>query len=164
MNELSEHNSKLPPLKDAVITLTVDNETKTDTISSLRDKGVFVNIPHRFMGKDAHISLRCKYFLNVDTVMTLQKSMTIPVRRDVSVYGNINFRLWNPYTEKTVSNCQVEIQGQKTVSDSEGRVLLFVPLSLQQPVYRVSAAVPLEDSLLYMPCGADDVILTKNNN
>lgn len=164
LNELSEHNSKLPPLKDAVITLTVDNETKTDTISSLRDKGVFVNIPHRFMGKDAHISLRCKDFLNVDTVMTLQKSMTIPVRRDVSVYGNINFRLWNPYTEKTVSNCQVEIQGQKTVSDSEGRVLLFVPLSLQQPVYRVSAAVPLEDSLLYMPCGADDVILTKNNN
>lgn len=107
--------------------------------------------------------MRCKDFLNVDTVVTLQESMTIPIRRDVSVYGNINFRLWNPYTEKTVSDCQVEIQGQKTVSDSEGRVSLFVPLSLQQPVYKVSAAVPLEDSLLYMPCGADDVILTKNN-
>lgn len=161
LNELNERNSKLPPLKDAVVILTIENETKTDTISSLKNKGVFVNIPKRFIGKDVQVLLRCKDFLNVDTVMTLQKSMTLPVRRDVSVYGNINFRLWNPYTEKTVSNCLVEIQGQKTVSDSEGLVSLFVPLSLQQPVYRVSAAVPLEDSLLYMPNGADDVILTK---
>lgn len=93
--------------------------------------------------------------------MTLQESMTLPIRRDVSVYGNINFRLWNSHKEVAVSNCVVEVQGLKTVSDSEGRVSLVVPLSLQQPVYRVSAAVPLEDSLLYMPNGADDVILTK---
>lgn len=161
LNELNECNSKLPPLKDAVVILTIENETKTDTISSLKNKGVFVNIPKRFIGKDVQVLLRCKDFLNVDTVMTLQESMTLPIRRDVSVYGNINFRLWNPQKEVAVSNCVVEVQGLKTVSDSEGRVSLVVPLSLQQPVYRVSAAVPLEDSLLYMPNGADDVILTK---
>ncbi len=161
LNELNERNRKLPPLKDAVVILTIENETKTDTISSLKDKGVFVNIPKWFIGKDVQVLLRCKDFLNVDTVMTLQESMTLPIRRDVSVYGNINFRLWNPQKEVAVSNCVVEVQGLKTVSDSEGRVSLVVPLSLQQPVYRVSAAVPLEDSLLYMPNGADDVILTK---
>lgn len=161
LNELNERNSKLPPLKDAVVILTIENETKTDTISSLKNKGVFVNIPKRFIGKDVQVLLRCKDFLNVDTVMTLQESMTLPVRRDISVYGNINFRLWNPQKEVAVSNCVVEVQGLKTVSDSEGRVSLVVPLSLQQPVYRVSAAVSLEDSLLYMPNGADDVILTK---
>lgn len=161
LNELNERNRKLPPLKDAVVILTIENETKTDTISSLKDKGAFVNIPKWFIGKDVQVLLRCKDFLNVDTVMTLQESMTLPIRRDVSVYGNINFRLWNPQKEVAVSNCVVEVQGLKTVSDSEGRVSLVVPLSLQQPVYRVSAAVPLEDSLLYMPNGADDVILTK---
>lgn len=161
LNELSEHNSKLPPLKDAVITLTVDDETKTDTISSLRDKGVFVNIPHRFIGQNAHVSLRCKDFLNIDTVVNLQESMTIPIRRDASVYGKVNFRLWNAQKEVTVNNCEVEIQGLQAVSDSVGRVSLFVPLSLQLSVYKVSAAVLLEDSLLYMPNGADDVILIK---
>ena len=148
-------------MRNAVVTFYFDNEVKTDTIASMEDKGLFVNVPRRFIGKDVCVSVKCKDFFDLDTVMTLQENMTLFVSRDTTVYGNVNFRLWNSNTETAVSNCKVEIQGQKTVSDDEGRVNIIIPLALQRPAYMVLAAVPLEDSILYMPSGADVVILTK---
>lgn len=161
LEEVSEYNQQLPPMSDAVVSFSFKNETKTDTMSSVSDKGLLVNIPRRFIGQDIHIGVKCRDFLEVDTVMTLRKQMAIAVRRDTSVYGNISFRLWNPQLEKVVENCEVEIQGHKAISDSNGRISIILPLSLQRPVYKISASVPLEDSLLYMPCGRDAVILTR---
>lgn len=37
LKEATVHNSQLPPLHDAVVTLTIDNETKADTLKSLDD-------------------------------------------------------------------------------------------------------------------------------
>ena len=54
LNEASVHNRNLPPLKNAVVTLTLDNEAKTDTLRSLNDQLTFTNIPHKYLAAWIH--------------------------------------------------------------------------------------------------------------
>jgi hypothetical protein len=77
------------------------------------------------------------------------------------VYGNVHFRLWNPDTEKPEVNAEIEIAGMITTSDNEGRVTLFVPLEIQQTKYVIKSSIPLANDTIYLPCGPNDVVLTK---
>lgn len=161
LREATVHNNMLPPLKDAVLTLSLYNETKVDTLATINNKGVFTNVSRRFIGKEVRLTVDCHDYMRIDTTVVLQENVSVDIRRDASVYGNVNFRLWNPNTEMGVAGCSVEILGMTSISDTEGRVRFVVPLADQRPAYRVSAAVPLEDSVVYMPSGKDDVILVK---
>ena len=161
LSEASEHNSQLPQLKDAVITMTLDNEVKADTIRSLDNVVTFTNIPHKYLGKEVHVTANCANYLPIDTTFTLTKDVVLNIRRDPSVYGDVHFRLWNPETETIVPNVEVDIAGQTAISDEEGRISLVIPLEAQREAYPISASVPLVNNTIYMPCGPDDVILTK---
>ena len=167
LDEVSLHNPDMPSVQDAVVTLTLDNETKTDTIHSLESASLFANIPHHFIGKEVHITTTItdtnyrENFLPVDTFVVLSKYIVIPVRRDERVYGDVHFRLWNPETEEAVAGVEVEIAGQKSTSDKEGQFSVFIPLEAQKRAYHVMASVPLEKDTIYMPCGEDDVILIR---
>lgn len=167
LNESSVHNPNLPSLQDAVVTLTLDNETKTDTIHAMNDNIIFSNIPHRFLGKEVNITttitdVNCyQSFLPLDTLIVLSKHIVIPVCRDEKAYGDVNFRIWNPEKEEPVVDAEVEIAGQRSTSDKEGRVSLFIPLESQSKSYYVKTSVPLANDSIYLPCGPDDVILTK---
>ncbi len=161
LNEASEHNSNLPPLKDAVVTMALDNEIKTDTVASIDDKAVFVNLPHGFLGKNVDITVVCKDFVNVDTTVVLTGDVTLDIRRDASVYGNVKFGLWNPDKEQMVAGCEVQLEGHHAVSDEDGVVSFVIPLPEQKTSYAVSAEIPLMDSIVYLPCGDDAVLLAE---
>ena len=167
LSESSVHNPNLPSLQDAVVTLTLDNETKTDTIHSMNGNIIFSNIPHRYLGKEVHITTLitdincCQSFLPLDTFVELSKQIVIPVCRDEKAYGDVHFRIWNPEREEPVVDAEVEIAGQRSSSDKEGRVSLFIPLESQSKIYYVKTSVPLVNDSVYLPCGPDDVILTK---
>ena len=161
LQEKSTKNHNLPPLHDAVVTLTLDKETKIDTVSSLSDKGSFLYIPHRYIGKDVRITISCPDYLPVDTTITLMENIEVNIYRNPAVYGNIQFKLWNTSKELYVSNTTIRIDDIVTVSDAEGVVKTTVPLAKQKKEYRLSSTVPLEDSVLYMPYGKDCVIRTK---
>ena len=167
LSESSVHNPNLPALQDAVVTLTLDNETKTDTIHSMNGNIIFSNIPHRYLGKEVHITTLitdincCQSFLPLDTFVELSKQIVIPVCRDEKAYGDVHFRIWNPEREEPVVDAEVEIAGQSSSSDKEGRVSLFIPLESQSKIYYVKTSVPLVNDSVYLPCGPDDVILTK---
>lgn len=103
----------------------------------------------------------CQDFIDVDTTIMLTKEVVLNISRNPSVYGNIRFRLWNPETEKAVSNTKVMIAGQTVISDDDGRVSLFVPLDSQRKAYTISASIPLVSDTIYLPCGPDDVIIYK---
>lgn len=122
LREATVHNSVLPPLKDAVMTLSLDNETKADTLAAIDDRGVFTNVPRRFLGKEVRLTVDCHDFIKVDTTVVLQEDMRVDIRRDASVYGNVSFRLWNPNTETVVAGCNVGLEGMTATSDDEGRV------------------------------------------
>ena len=161
LNETSVHNENLPPLKDAVVILSLDNKTEVDTLRSMDGLVLFKNIPHKFLNKPVHITVACQNFLPVDTSMVLTKALTLDIARDESVYGDIHFRIWNPNIEDVVPGVTISIAGQTVVSDAEGCVSITVPLSKQQNKYPISASLPLEYDTLHVPCGQNDVVLTK---
>ena len=154
-------NAQLPPLKDAVITLTLDNETKTDTIRTTDATLEFTNIPHRYLDQPVHFTVTCRDFLDVDTLLTLTKNTTLSIQRDPAVYGDIHFTLYNIDTETHVANETLQIEGQTVTSDENGKVSLFIPLKSQKRVYKITASIPLLNDSITMPCGENDVVMTR---
>jgi hypothetical protein len=152
LHEASVHNENLPPLEDAVVTMRLDNETKSDTIHTLNGSIVFSNIPHRLLNKPVQISVNCRDFLSVDTTLTLTPDMTIDLRRDPKVYGDVVFSLWDWHNETTIADTPIQVEGIDCVSDSSGRVAFSIPLERQKTAYQVTAPFPLADSILTMPC------------
>ena len=152
LNESSVHNSALPPIRNAIVSMSIANETKTDTISTVNDIALFRNIPHKYINSDAHMIVVCDDYCNVDTILPLSASMTLNISRDSSRYGDIRFILWNPHTEKSIPNKRIFIEGIETESDGNGIVSLHVPLAVQRQSYRLKTDIPLEDTILYMPC------------
>ena len=148
LNEASVHNDQLPPLKDAVVTMMLDNETKTDTIRAIDKATLFTNIPHRFLNQKVRIQVECLDFLSVDTVITLSKDVVIDIRRNPAIYGTIQFSIWNPHQLRFVPNLPITVGGISTRSNQEGRVLLTIPLEQQDTLYSLSAEVPLIDSVI----------------
>lgn len=161
LNEQSVHNSQLPPLHDAVVTLTLDNETKTDTIQSMDERILFRNIPHRFLDQEVRAHLEAPDFLPVDTTVVLTKALSVNICRNPDVYGDVHFLLWNPQKEMGVAHTKVIVDGHITTTDAEGYVRLTIPLAEQKAAYPVSAAIPLQDDSLHLPCGPNDIIQTK---
>lgn len=160
LNETSFHNENLPPLKNAIITMTLDNETKADTIPSFNSSVTFTNIPHRYINKKVRVMMTCQNFLPVDTVILLTEQAYIDIQRDPKVFGNVRFRLWNPDTEKTAVAQILTVDGHQARSDSDGYVTLSILLAEQKTAYPIKASsLSLIDSLIIMPCGSDDVIL-----
>ena len=168
LNEVSVHNPNLPRLQDAVVSLTLDNETKTDTIHSVETAALFANVPHRYIGKEAHVAVTFEdtrnqlSFLPVDTTIMLSKSVALDIRRDPMAYGNLRYKLWNPETEQTSANTEIFIDGHGVISDANGYVELILPLPEQKEVYPItSSSVILLDSVVYGIYGPDNVILYK---
>lgn len=161
LNEASIHNDNLPPLHDAVVTMTLDNETKKDTLQSLDDTILFANIPHHFLNNKVRIQVVAPDFLPVDTTVLLTKLQFINIFRNPDVYGNVHFMLWSAQKEKGVTNVMVMIDRHSVMSDAEGYVKLDIPLAEQKKAYPISATLPLLDDSLYLPCGPDDIIQIK---
>ena len=161
LNELSEHNENLPPLKDAIVTLILDNEIKTDTVNAMNDSAVFKNIPHRMLGKMVDLSFRCKDFMNVDTSMLLSRNIRLDIFRNPDVYGNVRFKIWNPKTESVVSDADIVIAGMKVIADSNNVFSLSVPIEYQKEKYHIVSSLPLENDTIYMPCGKNVYLRTK---
>lgn len=163
LSEMSVQNDHLPPLQDAIVTLTLDNETKTDTIHTLDASVLFANIPHSALGKKVQVVVNCKDWLPVDTILVLTKSATLNIARDASIYGNIQFQLWNITTETTYPNVQVSINGHETMADDKGSVKYSMPLAEQDTAYIIEAPVPLENDTLHAPTTVSTTILVKQS-
>lgn len=162
LNEVSVHNDNLPPLKDAIVTMTLDNEIKTGTVRSLDTLMIFTNIPHRFINKKVRITMECQDYLPVDTDIILNKFIIIDIQRNPDIYGEVHFQLWNTDTEQMLPNAKVMVEGNDALSDDSGYVSLSIPLSEQKKNYSItSKTVLLVDSIKTMPCGPYDLILFK---
>ena len=161
LKDASIRNDYLPSLKDAIVTMILDNESKTDTICSLNDTMFFTNIPHYYMNRDVRIKVTCQNFIDVDTILSLTEKVELYIYRNTSVYGDIHFRLWNPSEEEPVPNEEIEIAGRTVTSDDSGCVSLSIPLEAQQTKYVIKSSISLINDTIFLPCGLDDVILTK---
>lgn len=151
LNETTAHNEALPPLKDAEVTLTLENEIKKDTIRSLDSNVVFANIPNHAVGEKVHVTVKCKDWLPVDATLVLSKDVKVNMARDPHAYGDVEFRLWNMNKESGVANTQVSIAGINAISDGKGYVRVFIPLEKQSDRYKIDSPLRLETDILTMP-------------
>ena len=161
LNETSTHNDQLPPLRDAIVTLTLDNETKIDTIHSLEDNTLFRNIPHHFLNNKVRVCVECPDYLPVDTSFLLTESVLVDIRRNPDVYGKVHFQLWNADKEQTAPNAEIDIDGHRAKADEQGVVELSIPLADQKPSYPLQSSLQLVDKKLTMPCGPNDIVQFK---
>lgn len=151
LNETTAHNEALPPLKDAEITLTLENEIKKDTIRSFDSNVIFANIPNHAVGEKVRVTVECKDWLPVDTTLVLSKDVKVNMARDPHAYGDVEFRLWNMNKECGVANTQVSIAGINAISDGKGYVRVFIPLENQGERYKIDSPLRLETDILTMP-------------
>lgn len=161
LNEASTLNTNLPQLKDAIVTMELDNEVKTDTVASIDRHAIFKNIPHKYLNNVVHISVECRDFIPLDTTVTLTKKIMLNLYRDPNVYGDVRFQLWDGKKEKGVANVKVSVAGNDVVSDKDGYVTMFIPLHEQNSTYFITSEVPLETDSIYMPRSETDVICIK---
>lgn len=158
LNEASVHNSQLPPLHDAIVTMTLENETKADTLVAIDDKALFTNIPHRFLDQQVKMTFSAPDYVPLDTTLMLTRDVSLNIYRDPTVYGNVRFGLWDPASETFIPRSTVEVDGHQATSDANGQVVLFIPLEQQRKSYKVKAAFPLYNDMITMPCGENDVV------
>ena len=161
LNETTVHNDNLPPLKDAVVTMELENETKTDTIQSLDAAAVFANVPHKALGKTVRLTVACRDWLPVDTSFILTKDVVVSMARNPHPYGEVTFRLWSIDKGKGVANIQVSLAGMTATSDAEGYVRMFIPLERQSVRYRVECLLPLESDMLSMPTTESTALIVR---
>ena len=161
LKETSVHNEQLPQLKDAVVMIMLGDKLEVDTVHSIDESVIFREIAHKHLNKEVRIKVVCQNYLTIDTSIVLTKNIVLNIRRDPSVFGNVHFRLWNPEKEETVTNAKIEIAGRVITSDKDGRVMHFVPLESQKEKYHIKSSIPLVKDTVFMPCGRNDVVLTK---
>ena len=161
LREASIHNPSLPELKDAIVSLYLDDEVKTDTLQSIRNDAVFKNVPRRYLNKPVRFTVDCRDCLVTDTTLNLKQLLSIDLKRDESVYGRVHFRLWDAKAEKDVGGIPVQVGDFTFVSDRDGFVDGIIPLDKQLPRYPLAASVPLLTDTLTMPSGEDDIVSVK---
>lgn len=161
LNEKSFHNKELPPLKNALIAMYLDNELKSDTIFSMDSSVLFTNIPHRYLNQKVRFIFSCNDYIGVDTILYLERDVVLNIERDPLVYGDVHFCIWDPQKDQYVSNAQIEIDGREIFSNKEGCVSLFIPLESQKTAYQIKASFIPQSKQIIMPCGESDIISIK---
>lgn len=151
----------LPPMKDAVVSLFLDNEVKVDTVENVTAPAIFTNIPHKYLGKETRVTVDCHEFQPIDTVVALSTDMVLNIKRDESQYGDVKFTLFDEKTASGVENATLTIAGQTVKSGKDGFVSLFVPLENQSTSYKIESVLSLETDTIYMPCGESSIIIVK---
>ena len=146
----------LPPLHDAVLTLTLPDEERTDTLHALDQEVLFRYLPARLKNQPVALHIEAPDYLPLDTVVTLTDELRLPLARDPQVYGALSATVL--MDGRVVPNRRILVEGVEVTTDAEGRFSLFVPLEQQQTAYFIS--VPDDYSLsttLHAPCGKNDI-------
>lgn len=161
LNETSVHNNNLPPLHNAVITLMLDNERKTDTLHTMDNTTTFTNIPANMLGKKVRVQFVCEDWCTTDTTLELNKNITLNISRDINAFGHVRFTLYDsqvtPIAGKTIN-----ISGVKATSNAQGVVDAIIPIEKQNIIYNLtSSEVSLADTIIDAKCGDSDAVFTK---
>ena len=159
INELSSPAPYLPAMSGAAVSVYLWDEVKTGRAASFSDDAVLQDVPKKYFGKPVRVVVTCEDDVPKDTVMVLEKDISLGICRDVSYYGKVRFWLFSP--DGMVAGCRVRIGEFDTVSDDRGYVSLDIPLEHQRTAYPVSADVRLVDSFITMPTNSSRVIEVK---
>lgn len=155
-------NASLPEMRNAVVTITVGDEVKTDTVSDFAETAIFKNIPAKLLGSEVKIAVSCEDYNTVDTTVILAEDNSVNLSRNASVYGKGRLMVYSSEKEAGLSDCKVFVEGKEMVSDKDGYIYLDIPLESQKVRYSVrSEEVSLIDDSISMPVSENAIILVR---
>lgn len=161
LNEVSVHNNNLPPLHNAVITLMLDNERKTDTLHTMDNTTTFTNIPANMLGKKVRVLFVCEDWCTTDTTLELSKNIELNISRDINAFGHVRFTLYDSQVTP-IAGKNINISGVKATSNAQGIVDAVIPFEKQNVIYKLtSSEVSLADTIIDAKCGDSDAVFTK---
>lgn len=147
----------LPPMHDAVLTLTLPDEERTDTIRSWEQAVVFRYLPARLKGKQAQLHIKAPDYLPLDTVVTLTEELRLPLARDPQIYGALRAVVLINGTP--AANKRIIVESHEVTTDANGRFELILPLEQQKKKYQITSHQSPITNYLYAPCGKNDIVL-----
>lgn len=148
LSEATAHNPRLPALREAVVTLQLGHEVKTDTLRTFSDHALFLHIPHNYLNKPVRLTVACRDWLPVDTTLELRRALTLPLARNPHAYGDVSMLLWDKNKEAGVPHTEISLAGQTATTDAAGYARVCIPLQQQCSIYHVQCPLPLENYML----------------
>jgi len=148
----------LPPMHNAVVTLTLPDEERTDTIRSFDEEVLFRYLPARLKNQEVAVHVEAPDYLPLDTIVMLNDILSLPLARDPQVYGSLNAVVL--LNGNIASSKRIMVENFDVTTDAAGRFTLFIPLEQQKKSYFITD--PANTSLsttLHAPCGRNDIIL-----
>lgn len=172
INETTPHNENLPSYSGGVMTMYLGEEVLTDTVCSEKGRCVFPRIPKRYYRGDVRVTFKHNDFVYVDTIIELEDTIQFNIKRLPEVYGHIHFIVWDSENEKGISGCKITVSDKSNqnrngtfsylvISNEDGLVDLQIPIENQRTAYAIESELEVLTPIIYMPCGPNDVILTK---
>ena len=148
----------LPPMHNAVVTLTLPDEERTDTICSFDEKVLFRYLPARLKNQEVAVHVEAPDYLPLDTIVMLNNILSLPLARDPQVYGSLSAVVL--VNGNIAPSKRIMVENFDITTDAAGRFTLFIPLEQQKKSYFITD--PADASLsttLHAPCGRNDIIL-----
>ncbi|MBO4250110.1 MAG: toll/interleukin-1 receptor domain-containing protein [Paludibacteraceae bacterium] len=156
--EQSPYVRDLPVMHDAVLTMTLPDEERADTLVTWENFAVFRYLPAKLKNQNVSIHVEAPDYLPLDTVVALTEELRLPLSRDPQVYGALSATIL--LDDHPLPNTRIQVESFETMTDAAGHFELFVPLEQQKKSYFIS--VPSDYSLsatLHAPCGPNDIVL-----
>lgn len=94
------------------------DKSETRHVDRLSDEVVFKEIHTKYLGENARLKIESKGYVTVDTVLSLEKNVTLGISRDSSlamIFGTVKDEDNRPLADATV-----QVLDMKTVSDGMG--------------------------------------------
>ncbi len=128
LSEITTHNANLP-FRNGTLTMILNNDTLKKRVDSMDSTLCFRNIPGRFKSKHTRVIFEMEGFEKVDTLLSLDNKIEIPIRRNDSwgVYkGFVVDGDGNPIISATVSIANTSME-----TDANGYFKIEIPLGSQ---------------------------------
>ncbi len=156
ITEATTPNLDLPQLNCATLTLSLPNETKTDTLSFPDGTFEFRNLPPHMLGKPVNAKFRADYYLPLDTEIVLTEHLELPVKRDTNLFGLIDIGIVGKLPDEPL---QIYIEDTKVEINDENRIRAYIPQEMQHTKYHIYSIPDYINDTIYMPTGPYDIIV-----
>lgn len=147
----------LPPMHDAVLTITLPDEQRTDTIRSFGQTSLFRYLPAKLKNQAVEVHIEAPDYLPLDTTVLLGETLSLPLRRDPIVYGALSAIVL--LNGEPAPRTAIQVEAFDVTTDATGRFSLFVPLEQQRKSYRITLPSSSASTTLHAPCGPNDIVL-----
>lgn len=147
---------------DSLYLYLADDDVRTMAVTSLDEPISFPNIPGKYRNKETRIVYKVYGFHTLDTLVNLQKEVTLPVTRNVETFGRLRVVFPDDITREPYANAEVDFGFMKAKTDANGILDVLVPLEQQHKEYPVK--ITHNGKPLHLTYGGQDVLLPQQTN